>query len=73
MPCSYKTLGCFVVKVNSNFILCNQRTFIGYGRLDVIEMIIVVLTFAIPACIIYYIVKLAIKYAIKEPKRDGTM
>lgn len=44
-----------------------------FGRLGIAEMIIAPLTFVIPAFIIYYIIKLAIKHAIKELKKDGTL
>lgn len=44
-----------------------------FGRIGLIEMIIAPLTFVIPAIILYFIIKLAVKHAIKELKKDGTI
>lgn len=44
-----------------------------FGRIGVAELFMVPFIFVIPAIIIYFIVKLAVKRAIKELKNDGTI
>ncbi|ABR48034.1 hypothetical protein Amet_1868 [Alkaliphilus metalliredigens QYMF] len=44
-----------------------------FGRIGMAEMMIVPFTFILPAIILYFIIKLAVKHAIKELKRDGKM
>jgi TRAP-type uncharacterized transport system fused permease subunit len=43
-----------------------------FGRIGMAEMMIVPFAF-IPAIILYFIVKLAVKHAIRELKKDGTI
>ncbi len=43
------------------------------GRIGMAEMLIVPFTFIIPAIILYFIIKLAVKQAIRELKKDGTI
>ena len=42
-----------------------------FGRMDLPEIIIAPLFFFIPAIILYFIIKLAVKNAIKELKKDN--
>jgi len=44
-----------------------------FGRIGIVEMMIVPFTFIIPAIILYFVIKLAVKHAIKELKRDDKM
>ncbi len=44
-----------------------------FGRIGMAEMMIVPFTFIIPAIILYFIIKLAVKHAIRELRKDGTL
>jgi len=43
------------------------------GRLGFAEIFLIPFTFAIPAIILYFIIKLAIKKAIKELKKENIL
>jgi hypothetical protein len=43
------------------------------GRIGFAELLIIPVMFAIPAIILYFIIKMAVKNAIKESKRENIL
>ncbi len=59
----------FIIKKNT----AERGVYFMLGRIGMAEMLIVPFTFIIPAIILYFIIKLAVKQAIRELKKDGTI
>ncbi len=43
------------------------------GRIGFVELILMPVFFLIPAAILYFVIKTAIKHAVKELKREGIL
>jgi|BioPla2DNA2_1021312.scaffolds.fasta_scaffold73316_1 hypothetical protein len=53
--------------------MLQREVYYMLGRMGLSEMLIVPLLFSIPVIILYFVIKSAIKNAIKELKKDGTL